>query len=294
MTQQLQRAPRLKLFVSFFIAYLLIISAYDLDAAKLPEGQTRSPLEQENPSSTSDTFVLDAKIIFIPGVGGMDDNALNFMSAMKSKGFDIEAQEWIRHTINKALNGRDAEAHSDAASILLQRIKTLHDKNRKVILVGHSTGTYIIAKALNTLKLESNTSDQAAQHKVALSILMAAAYASEELLFSSAEQSQHTLFLHSKKDIVLSLLISISGTNDGFHRPALGWKGPKGVSPNDNSGKSGNDTGNGTTASKTSITLLPFKPSWERSGHKGNHPDYLNTEFAQDFIGPLILNHFNI
>jgi hypothetical protein len=191
-------------------------------------------------------------VVFIPGVGGMDAYAKEAIRALSDSGFEVDPIDWTKYsTALMALNFFDRESQTDAVERAKDLLISYKNSGRKVVLVSHSRGASIHAKALIKSGIQ-----------IDLSIQMAAGYSSEKLLAKSTEFSENNLFLTSREDSVLLAGVFIHG------RPLLGRNGPSKSIPR--------------------LDILTYDSGWNSNAHQGGHGDFLKGDFITGFVSPLI------
>jgi len=194
----------------------------------------------------------DLKVVFIPGIGGIDAYAQEAINALSDFGFDVEPVGWTKYrTSLMAFNFFDNNSQRTAVERVRNLLLDYETLGKQVVIISHSRGASIHSRALALSNI-----------RIKLSVQMAAGYASEKLLAKSAELSENNLFLTSAKDIVLLSGVLMHG------RPLLGRNGPSGNISN--------------------LDLLAYNPDWHAYNHKGAHEHFLRGDFITGFVSPLI------
>lgn len=200
--------------------------------------------------------------IYLPGMQGERMGDRSFCAGLIEAGLrDSEIFDWPEHRwmLN---NLRDRESHRRMAEELAGRIGVLTD--RRVVLVGHSTGAMVI---LDTL-------EQLGRQPIEQAWLLNAAVSGDYDLRPALAGVRRLVNIYSPRDwLVLNVGTRLFGTADGPRKWCAGFSsftGPGGDDPR--------------------LEQRCYDPAWLKAGHYGGHLGaLLLTRFARDVIGPMIL-----
>lgn len=207
-------------------------------------------------------------IIYSHGMCGMGRLGLldrRFVRGLESTGVDTRVNDWARYA-HPLRNLRDRGQHARAADQLIAMVDAIRrdDPDRRIALVGHSTGCLVMLDAMAKM---DRPIDQA--------VFMAAAVEPQYDLAPIRRAADRVVNLHSRLDLtVLWLGTTLFGTASGKHRPAAGWSG---FTP--------------AAIAEHRVEQIGWRPGWIRYGHPGIHVGYLDPRFAAGFVVPMILRH---